>query len=256
MTIRSHRHHVDSQFGQQAEAYLTSQVHASGRDLERLRSRLAGCTDARLLDIGCGAGHASFIAAEQVAQVTAYDLSQQMLEVVSQTAQARVLDNLATRQGVAEHLPFEDNSLDIVISRYSAHHWQDPGMAMREVRRVLTPGGRAIFMDIMSPGPAVTDIFLQTIEALRDTSHVRNYSSAQWLEMFIQAGLAVQEVITDRLMLEFSSWVTRMRTPTVMVEAIRAYQQSASDEVKRYFALQEDGSFSPDTIMIEAIKPG
>lgn len=254
MKTHSHQNHVDSQFGSQAKDYLTSKVHASGNDLERLKNILAAYPEARLLDIGCGAGHASFVAAGQVAHVTAYDLSAQMLDVVSQTAKQRGLENLTVRQGVAEHLPFEDNSMDIVISRYSAHHWQDPGLALREVRRLVKPGGRVIFMDIMSPGLAINDIWLQTIEALRDTSHVRDYSSSEWLSLFDQAGLTVQNVITDHLELEFSSWVTRMRTPQVMTEAIRAYQQSASDEVKRYFALQEDGSFTSDTIFIEAIK--
>ncbi len=45
-----------------------------------------------------------------------------------------------------------------------------------------------------------------------------------------------------------------MRTPAALVEAIRLYQASASAEVKRYFELQDDGSFSSDTIMLEAYK--
>ena len=54
-----HHDNVDKQFGEQAGAYLTSAVHASGQDLERLASRLAGSPDARGLDMGCGAGHGS-----------------------------------------------------------------------------------------------------------------------------------------------------------------------------------------------------
>jgi hypothetical protein len=46
-----------------------------------------------------------------------------------------------------------------------------------------------------------------------------------------------------------------MRTPAVLAEAIRTYQQSASDEVQRYFELQNDGSFSSDIVMLEATKP-
>ena len=80
MTTRSHHDNVEKQFGSQASAYLTSAVHASGRDLQRLAERLADFPQAHVLDMGCGAGHASFAAAGQVAQVTAYDLSSQMLE--------------------------------------------------------------------------------------------------------------------------------------------------------------------------------
>ena len=209
---------------------------------------------AKVLDMGCGAGHASFTAAGQVAEVTAYDLSSQMLEVVATAAKEKGFSNIVTQQGYAETLPFADASFDVVISRYSAHHWHDVGQALREVKRVLKPGGVIIVMDVMSPGHPVRDVWLQTVEALRDTSHVRNYSSGEWLTLATEAGLVVNQLLTDRLPLEFSSWVARMRTPEPLEEAIRLYQQSASAEVKAYFELQEDGSFTSDTILFEAHK--
>lgn len=254
MTTHSHHDNVEKQFGSQANAYLTSAVHASGRDLQRLKARLADFPEAHLLDLGCGAGHASFVAAGEVTQVTAYDLSSQMLAVVVQAARDKGLNNVSTRQGYAESLPFDAASFDVVISRYSAHHWHDVGQALREVKRVLKPGGTLIIMDVMSPGHPVRDIWLQTVEALRDTSHVRNYSSGEWLALAAEAGLAVDNLITDRLPLNFASWVERMRTPVALCEAIRLYQESASAEVKAWFALQEDGSFTSDTIMFEAHK--
>ncbi|MDR8235602.1 methyltransferase domain-containing protein, partial [Acinetobacter baumannii] len=114
--------------------------------------------------------------------------------------------NIVTQQGYAETLPFADASFDVVISRYSAHHWHDVGQALREVKRVLKPGGVIIVMDVMSPGHPVRDVWLQTVEALRDTSHVRNYSSGEWLTLATEAGLVVNQLLTDRLPLEFSSW--------------------------------------------------
>ncbi|SUW65213.1 Uncharacterized methyltransferase ycgJ [Buttiauxella agrestis] len=254
MTTQTHHDKVSQQFSSQAGAYLSSAVHASGRDLERLNARLADFPEAQLLDMGCGAGHASFIAASQVKDVVAYDLSEQMLSVVSEAAKTRNISNIKTQQGYAEALPFADESFDVVISRYSAHHWHDVGKALREVRRVLKPGGVVVFMDVMSPGHPVLDIWLQTVEALRDTSHVHNYSSGELLSMFNDAGLVTQNLLCDRLVLEFSSWIARMRTPAVMADAIRAYQQSASDEVQRYFDLQADGTFTSDIVMVEARK--
>ena len=106
MTTQSHHDHVEKQFSSQASEYLTSTVHASGRDLQRLAVRLADYPDASVLDMGCGAGHASFVAAQNVSAVVAYDLSAQMLDVVAQAAEARQLKNITTRQGYAESLPF------------------------------------------------------------------------------------------------------------------------------------------------------
>ena len=248
-TTHSHHDNVEKQFGSQANAYLSSAVHASGRDLVRLGERLSAFPQAHVLDLGCGAGHASFTAAQQVAHVTAYDLSSQMLEVVAEAAKAKGLGNIDTRQGYAESLPFDDASFEVVISRYSAHHWHD-------VKRVLKPGGIFIIMDVMSPGHPVRNIWLQTVEALRDTSHVQNYASGEWLSLITEAGLIARSLITDRLPLEFSSWIARMRTPEALSQAIRLYQESASAEVKAYFELQDDGSFTSDTIMAEAQKAG
>ena len=73
MTTQSHHEHVEKQFSSQASEYLTSAVHASGRDLQRLAACLAEYPDACVLDMGCGAGHASFVAAQNVLEVVAGD---------------------------------------------------------------------------------------------------------------------------------------------------------------------------------------
>ncbi|HEN3479594.1 TPA: class I SAM-dependent methyltransferase [Yersinia enterocolitica] len=252
MTQNSHKDAVERQFGDQANAYLTSTVHAQGKDLQCLATRLQPHGDARLLDLGCGAGHASFTAAAAVESVVSYDLSAQMLDVVSRAATDKKLTNIEVKQGLAESLPFDDQSFDIVISRYSAHHWHDVGQALREVKRVLRPGGKVIFMDVVSPGHPVLDIYLQTVEVLRDTSHVRNYAPGEWLALFTEGGLIINEVTSDRLYLEFSSWIARMRTPTHFATAIRELQKSASDSVINHYEIQPDGSFTSDIMMIVA----
>lgn len=117
-----------------------------------------------------------------------------MLEVAAGAAEERHLSNIIFRHGYAEKLPFEDASFEVVINRYSAHHWYDVGQALREVNRVLKPGGALIMMDIMLPGHPVRDIWLQTVEALRDTSHVRNYSSGEWLAMANKALLVTNTI--------------------------------------------------------------
>ena len=103
---------VNTQFGTQAAAYLTSAVHAQGPDLEALAALVAGKSEARVLDLGCGGGHVSFAVAKEVREVVAYDLSPDMLAVVAKAARERGLGNLSTQQGVAEKLPFAGASFD------------------------------------------------------------------------------------------------------------------------------------------------
>ncbi|WP_372469622.1 class I SAM-dependent methyltransferase [Xanthomonas dyei] len=246
--------HVAAQFGPQAYAYLHSEVHAQGAEFAELRAGLAGHREGRLLDLGCGAGHVSFQLAPLMAEVVAYDLSTDMLTIVAATAAERGLTQVRTVQGVAERLPFETGSLDAVVSRYSAHHWSDVGQALREVRRVLRPGGVAAFIDVVAPGLPLLDTHLQAIEVLRDTSHVRDYSVAQWLQMLGDAGLQVQRHHCQRLQLDYLSWVDRMRTPEVLRVAIRALQDAAVDEVRAYFQIAADGSFSSDVLVVWAAR--
>ncbi|MBJ9978476.1 methyltransferase domain-containing protein [Pseudomonas sp. S75] len=252
MTRSTHTEVVQRQFGEQASAYLSSTVHAQGTEFALLQAELQGQSAARVLDLGCGAGHVSFQVAPLVAEVVAYDLSQAMLDVVASAAAVRGLDNIVTERGAAERLPFADGAFDFVISRYSAHHWSDLGLALREARRVLKPGGVAAFIDVMSPGSPLLDTYLQSVEVLRDTSHVRDYSAAQWLQTVSDAGLSVRSHSRQRLHLAFASWVERMRTPEPMQVAIRQLQQAMGEEVRQYYQIEADGSFSTDVLVLWA----
>ncbi|USW92926.1 class I SAM-dependent methyltransferase [Pseudomonas proteolytica] len=252
MTSTAHTQVVQKQFGEQASAYLSSAVHAQGTEFALLQAELAGQGAARLLDLGCGAGHVSFHVAPLVKEVVAYDLSQQMLDVVAAAATDRGLDNIRTLHGAAERLPFADGEFDFVFSRYSAHHWSDLGLALREVRRVLKPGGVAAFVDVLSPGSPLLDTYLQTVEVLRDTSHVRDYSAGEWMRQLSEAGLHVRNSSRQRLRLEYNSWVERMRTPEVLRAAILALQKAMGQEVRDYFEIQADGTFSTDVLVVWA----
>ena len=245
---------VKENFGTQAEAYVQSALHAAGEDLALLEKILGMYPEARLLDVGTGGGHVSYLAAQHVKEVTAYDLSEKMLAAVETEAAKRGLSNIVTRQGVAERLPFEDVSFDVVASRYSAHHWRDVGMGMREISRVLKPGGLLVMMDTASPGEPVRDVFLQTVEFLRDMSHVRAYSPGEWLGFVSDAVFRVNELLSLRIRYDFTSWVTRMRTPEYHVTAIREVLRTVPQEVRSYFQVEDDGSFSIDEVMLIATK--
>jgi SAM-dependent methyltransferase len=251
----AHEALVGEQFGSRAAAYLQSAVHAQGADLQALAALVDGEGKARVLDLGCGAGHVSFSAAPRAGEVVAYDLSFEMLEVVARSAAERGLGNITTHQGVAERLPFEDESFDCVLSRYSAHHWRDFEAGLREAARVLKPSGIAGFVDTVSPGRPLLDTYLQAVELLRDPSHVRDYSRAEWEGAMVRAGLQPGPAGAHRLRLEFGSWVERMRTPKVQVDAIRALQAAMSESVARYFEIGPDGSFDLDVGLFQARKP-
>lgn len=247
---------VAEQFGNTAVAYLTSAVHAGGADLEAVKAVVQRYKTPAVLDLGCGAGHISFSAAPFSASVTAYDLSEQMLAVVAESAKQRNLENIHVRQGPAEKLPFPDASFDMVVTRFSAHHWEDVPAALKEIHRVLHPDGVAIVIDIIAPENPLHDTTLQAVELLRDASHVRDYRVSEWAAMFDAAGLSHQQVDAWQLKMVFDEWVARMRTPTDRVIAIRSLLDTAPEETRRYFSVENDHSFFIDAAFFEARKAG
>ncbi len=130
---------VDQQFGQVAQAYLASAVHAQGADLDALAALARATPHANVLDLGCGGGHVSFAMAPHAASVVACDLSADILGVVAAEGARRGLAQLRTQAGRAEALPFDDGTFDIVATRFSAHHWYDVRAGLAEARRVLKP---------------------------------------------------------------------------------------------------------------------
>jgi len=244
---------VAGQFGPRANAYVESAVHARGEDLAALETVVEKAAPARALDMGSGGGHVAYLMAHHAKSVAAVDLSAEMLAAVAETAKSKGLTNIETHRASVDRLPFADDSFDLVVSRYSAHHWHDFEGGLREARRVARPGAPVVMMDVFTPGMALFDTHLQSLELLRDTSHVRNYTLAEWSQALGRAGLSLNSVQTWRLHLEFQSWIARMRTPEVFTAAIRALQKSAPGEVRDYFAIKDDGSFTIDTMMIETV---
>lgn len=243
-------HITAAQFGSAAADYLTSAVHARGADLDELAQRFAKRSQACVLDIGCGAGHATYAIAPHVREVHAYDLAEPMVALVARTAHARGLHNVHTRQGAAEMLPFPAQSFDAIVSRLSAHHWRNVPAALSEMQRVLRPGGCVVLIDSMGASDPLCDSHLQTIELLRDRSHVRNYTLAEWQRFFSTAGFTTLAAKTWRLHIDYASWIARMHTPPERASAIKEVWQHAPEEVRTHFAVRDDGSFDLEVLQI------
>jgi ubiquinone/menaquinone biosynthesis C-methylase UbiE len=114
---------------------------------DRLRSVLAAEPGERLLEIGPGTGYYTLDMAEWVGPsgtVEIFDLQQEFLDHVSRRAAERGLQNVVPTQGDATALPFADASIDAVALTAVLGEIPDPVAALREIRRVLKPGGRLV----------------------------------------------------------------------------------------------------------------
>ncbi len=100
----------------------------------------------RALDVGTGPGQLAFYLAQAGIDVTGIDISPKMVETARKKARERML-SIDFQTGDAEHLPFEANTFDVVVSRNLVWTLPAPETAMREWHRVLKPGGRIIISD-------------------------------------------------------------------------------------------------------------
>lgn len=133
---------------------------------------------ASVLDIGCGSGRLLRKVHDYwpQAQLSGVDPAQGMLEVARQfTPEARFY------LGSGEALPLEDASVDLALSTISFHHWQDQAAGVREVARVLRPGGYFLLADFTLPTWLVWLL-----------PRSRFHSAEQMRALFAQAGLDVQ----------------------------------------------------------------
>ena len=120
-----------------------------------------------VVDVGCGAGFDTLLAARQVGpggRVIAVDMTPAMLDKTSLAAKGLGLENVDARLGFAEELPVESGVADVVISNGVINLCPDKVQVMREIHRVLKPGGRFQIGDIvvhkMVPQDAKDDIDL------------------------------------------------------------------------------------------------
>lgn len=112
-----------------------------------------------VVDIGCGAGVDSILAARKVGpsgRVIGVDMTQEMVEKANDNALAAAVPNVEFHQGEADRLPVADESVDAVISNGVFNLCLDKPRVLAEVFRVLRPGGRFQMADILL-SEAVTD---------------------------------------------------------------------------------------------------
>jgi SAM-dependent methyltransferase len=147
-------------------------TYADAEGLAWMLEELPLSPDAACLDIATGTGEFARALAPHVASVIGLDATDAMLEQGRSFVARAGIENISFRKGVVQELPFEDETFDVVSSRYAFHHFADPKPVIAEMVRVCKTAGHVIIVDIVVPDESTAAEY-NYYEWLCDPSHTR-----------------------------------------------------------------------------------
>ena len=172
---------------ERAQAYRESKTHAEGADLDLVVEWCAPEIGRKVLDVATGGGHVARRLREQGCEVVTTDRSPGMKpDVVSR----------------AEDMPFADGSFDCVVSRIAPHHFADVRKGVEEMARVSNDV--VVIEDTLFSSDRHEEA-----EKLRDPTHVRNYTEAEWVDFLTGAGLEVEQRQLHEKVHPLEDWLAR-----------------------------------------------
>jgi ubiquinone/menaquinone biosynthesis C-methylase UbiE len=177
-------------FDRWRRVYSRSRVLASlqGKALAELDPRPGD----RVLDVACGAGKLVRAVAPRVDRAVGVDLSPKMIEEArrrSDAEDAAMRDRVEFVVGPSDGLPFADGEFTALVCTTAFHHFPDPAASVREMARVVAPGGRIVIGDSVrdTPPAAMGDAFLRRVES----GHVGLQSREGFERLLNDAGVDV-----------------------------------------------------------------
>jgi ubiquinone/menaquinone biosynthesis C-methylase UbiE len=230
----------EEQFNKQAEHYNAQWNKWSEVSLNWLLNHSHAASGDLVLDIATGTGFTAMAFASKVKEVIGLDVSEGMLTQARKQAAQEGLTNIRFEKGAAEAIPFPDATFDIVSCRVAPHHFVSVPKFCAESFRVLRPGGRLLIADTTVPdGVGETDSWQNHVEALRDTSHVRNYSPSEWRAFAAAAGFIIDSVVEleEENLAGLRDWMKKSGCEGDAATEVTRQFSSAPAEARRRFSI-------------------
>jgi ubiquinone/menaquinone biosynthesis C-methylase UbiE len=209
-------------FGQQAARFGEQGLTLSNQAyLQWMVEQLDLQSHFEVLDVAAGTGHLSRAIAPHVKRVVALDLTPEMLAQGEREVAQQGLTNVAFEQGEAEHLTYANESFDLVVTRFSLHHFADARGPVQEMVRVCRRGGRVAVIDMVSPDDPAVAVTYNRLERLRDPSHVRALTADELQRLMRETGLDVIHTAPRDVEVHLDRWLDLTRAAPAARATIR-----------------------------------
>jgi ubiquinone/menaquinone biosynthesis C-methylase UbiE len=202
-----HRAAIEERFTATAKVFGDYAVAERVRLANRLAEMVGAKPTDRAVDLATGPGTLALPFARRVEWMVGVDLTPAMLNRARESAGTEGLANLEFLRADAQELPFATNSLDLAVTSYSLHHVPDQERMMREMARIIKPGGRVGIIDILVPDAPGASEAANKIEIARDKSHTRSLTRKEFAALLDQAGLCTLSTDFNELTRSFDHWL-------------------------------------------------
>lgn len=231
---------VIEHFGKAAEGYVLDRGFATGPDLEEAVRLLKPTPEDVVLDVATGGGHTALFFSPYVRNVVASDLTMQMLKKAQEhISEEGGVENVTFREADAEDLPFPSGSFTILTCRIAPHHFPDVPRSLQEFHRVLRRRvGRMVIIDTLLPEDSEIAEFYQTMEKMRDPTHIQAFTEKQWAEMIEGADFEVRKVAVFSKTHDFKSWAKRGGLEGEKLNELNQFFIDAPDKIHDYFQIE------------------
>jgi ubiquinone/menaquinone biosynthesis C-methylase UbiE len=221
-SLKHQQHLIRREFKRQASEWAKERVSP---DLRWVARQLPLRRSLSVLDVAAGTGLLSQAVAPKVKRVVALDVTPEMIAEGYKKVQQRGLRNIIFILGTAEALPFPSETFDLVMTRFSFHHFRKPEVVLREMNRVCRPGGNVVVVDLLAPADDKLRARYNVLERLRDNSHTEALSREQMESMAKELGLKIMRFSSRRVRMDFEEWLDFAHAAPTARKRIRAALQ-------------------------------
>lgn len=187
----------------------------------------------RILDIGTGTGYLAFPLAERFPKSTVcgIDIADAIIQKNNEIVKEKGITNLSFEVFDGLNYLFEDESVDLIVTRYAFHHFPNVQDAIRQMHRILAKGGKILVSDPMRNEKDINGVIDDFMRVKKD-GHIQFYSAKELDEMFIDSGFIKDEQL-----------ITEMKFPFApKSKYIDVYNKTGDEDRAMYSIVNESGT--------------